>query len=1146
MTKMEQTFTPQQPDELLLDILAEENPLVLLWGQDGSLSSETREYLFREISKHLGKADPIANWSDIVSGAALPNDFYTWMAERFSLCPAPAGIEAIASIPWSAVFTSSLDPSLIRILNNERREAHAILTGAEVPPAARSTARTPMYYLFGRAGASDSLSMPPTGRPSLRVRTNVHTIPMLNRLSETVTSLGLLVIDGLSSAGDWLNADLILPVLEQMSPSRILWCGFDLEAHSNQDLVHLVESGHIIVTPSRLATILARLAVSGRLKDLSSKSISDQASTVTVNSKGEGQVVFTIPPALRIRVETSATIVDDSWTSFNPPLGRETEYALFRRFHGDLEGARGMVEGTRRGFAIDRDFEKELWSAIADALKNHSRYADPIIVHGQSATGKSIALARAVAKLRTDHRVPVLYATTRLPSTVDIEAFCEAIDALSLVTAVVCDNNASIQRYRDLLFSLQSRGRRVILVCSSYRQIDLPSKPPKSLIEAPELLTQKEKEALDTLIHKFSDGNGPTKKPEDANMLLNLYYRLPATRSRLTSGIGREAKTAEELLRRRSLSARQTAKDISLLAERLLAAGFNSSEGPSIQAKDDPFASLDDDASRLISLVMVPGQVDCPVPIDILMRVMQTQSGPVDLDRIGALFGGLDLFRWRKGEHAEELLVGPRLALEAQLICRRRLMNPIAEGEFITQLIGACRLSWDAGGSERRFLLDLLQKVGPDGPLRERYGESYLSFARSLTRLRDTYGVFEPSLMLQESVLRREAVKRNAIGGVTSIEILEEARAAVQDALEYIDAEWRVPASRAKTNLLVERATIFGFLATQQLLLGASNEDIWSAYMAARVAAKTAVGATGTYFPLDVSLWIPQDLLESPDLTDSQRIELKADILSTLEQIDPSDYPYEQQERFNRRRFRLGEALGDPDLSEAAFIALAEQGGTAGYYLRARTIGPNLSPEAGPELNPDDYSRAESALKFLDKYWPHVENDERCLRFYLQCKWISSVRQRLFRQERGALPFGDKDRRKILSIVESINGLASLGSDNQMLYLQAVFSWLLGDEKGADETWGKLSSETEYLDPKRPFRRHILTGQNGQASIFSGRIESGADPYWLRVEDLGRRIRLLGRDFSNDSPSYGRQIPSFAIAFNYIGPIADPIIRKGA
>ncbi len=197
-------------------------------------------------------------------------------------------------------------------------------------------------------------------------------------------------------------------------------------------------------------------------------------------------------------------------------------------------------------------------------------------------------------------------------------------------------------------------------------------------------------------------------------------------------------------------------------------------------------------------------------------------------------------------------------------------------------------------------------------------------------------------------------------------------------------------------------------------------------------------------------------------------------------------------------------------------------------------------------MGTSDYSRAEGALDFLDKYWTQVQNDERCLRFYLQCKWIVSVKQRLFRQERGALPYSDPDRRKILSIVESINELASLGKDNQMLYLQAVFSWLVGDERSADETWGTLSRETEYLDPKRPFRRHILTGQNGNALVFSGRIEGGSDPYWIRVDDLSKRIRLLGRDFLGSAPVYGRHISSFAIAFNYIGPIADPILRKGS
>ena len=62
-------------------------------------------------------------------------------------------------------------------------------------------------------------------------------------------------------------------------------------------------------------------------------------------------------PEERLRVEAVASVVDDAWTAFLPPLGPDAEYVAFRRFHGDLGGNRLLVEGGRRGFAIERDFE---------------------------------------------------------------------------------------------------------------------------------------------------------------------------------------------------------------------------------------------------------------------------------------------------------------------------------------------------------------------------------------------------------------------------------------------------------------------------------------------------------------------------------------------------------------------------------------------------------------------------------------------------------------------------------------------------------------------------------------------------------------------------------------------------------------------
>ena len=48
----------------------------------------------------------------------------------------------------------------------------------------------------------------------------------------------------------------------------------------------------------------------------------------------------------------------------------------------------------------------------------------------------------------------------------------------------------------------------------------------------------------------------------------------------------------------------------------------------------------------------------------------------------------------------------------------------------------------------------------------------------------------------------------------------------------------------------------------------------------------------------------------------------------------------------------------------------------------------------------------------------------------------------------------------------------------------------------------------------------------------------------VRVDGLKQTVDLLSRDFPRDEIAYGRSIKRFAIAFNFIGPIADPIGRR--
>jgi hypothetical protein len=124
-----------------------------------------------------------------------------------------------------------------------------------------------------------------------------------------------------------------------------------------------------------------------------------------------------------------------------------------------------------------------------------------------------------------------------------------------------------------------------------------------------------------------------------------------------------------------------------------------------------------------------------------------------------------------------------------------------------------------------------------------------------------------------------------------------------------------------------------------------------------------------TYFPLDVSLWIPADLLERVELPENLRLELTADIYSVLDRVEPTAFPIEQQVKYSTRRYRLGQVLSDSAMSDAAFEQLAKDGSTVGYYLQARSIGPSLGAEAPDVIVDDDKRKAEDAVTFLTKHW---------------------------------------------------------------------------------------------------------------------------------------------------------------------------------
>ncbi len=1130
-------------DDVLIKAFVNGDPVVLFLGQDAWHNGSEEDSVLVVAKKHLGLSPDVKDgWMGILKAMPLPDEFFLWLDERYRRKIVPTWLSILVELPWSALFTSNFDSTLSHQLRGEARVPQPVLTADEIPPALRSKSRTPIYYLFGRAGSADQHASAPQTKSQFRVRKAQHTIPMVNRIVDATTAIGLLVIDGYCPSRDWLDTETLLAVIERLPDRRIVWFGWD-ENNSNipEEVRELADSGRIQIEPLRLGAYLAGLDASGRLDDLEIRR-SSEAGAITY--RGGKRSVIT--PELRIQVEAASHVVDDQWSEFLEPLGLDAEYAAFVRFHGNIDGSRALVEGIRRNFAIVREFESLLWKLIKDGCDNHAKLNDPVIVHGQSATGKSIALAHLVSRLRGDMDAAVLYATSRIPQPSEVTSFCECVERDGAqVTVLVCDCNAPVHRYRDLLQGLRSRGRRVIVVGTSYRIVDNDRPLPKEFIEAPIVLSLKESSSLLELTTRFTRDGAIQNVVSSDNILATLYRILPSSRYHLSSGLGGEARNAEDMVRTREKDV--ALKPLSQIAQQFLALGLATDnttvlENSLLKAIEDG----DDLAAKLVDLVMAAGQLNCPIPINLLIRTVTSNTCSVNLSKIAAIFKGLDLFRWRaSGSRDEDLLVSPRVTLEAELLCRRRLMTADAEAKKLLELIRSVRVSWDIADSERRFLVDLVQKLGPDGPLRTRYRDNYVEIARALTSLRTETGIDDPRLSLQESVLRRSAIRENAVPSNETVVLLEEARNAVQSSIDHLLAKRsRAVNSRVHSNLVVELSTIYGFLAVHEARNHAGPAKIWSAYRAARAASQTAIGITDAYNPLDVALWTPTNLLREGGLDEVSKLELHADVRSILDRVDSDALPVDQRERFNTRLHTLGGLLDMPEMSEQALRTLDDAGSAAGYFLRAQQLGPTR-PNHGESLA--DRKKADEAADFLENNWSRLVRDERCLRYLITCHWIADTGQWPLRGERKSIPPTEARRNAILKSLRALRDLGALERDQNLLFVEIVLLWLGPDESQALRLWRDLERDTEFLDSRRVIKRLILTDEKGRPRVFEGRVESETNPgrFTVRVDSLGRCIQVLERDFPRHDLAYGRTISRFGIAFNYIGPIADPLHHDG-
>ncbi|MDD2700687.1 MAG: hypothetical protein PHH36_05555 [Sideroxydans sp.] len=1125
--------------------LASDRPTFLFLGQDYlKLDNGTDAFLTSILSKYLpqnnAKEAKDVSYKTLLEKVDFGDEHSAraWISDTSRRLVAPQWLEVVSKMPWSGVYTTAIDTQLTRAFRTDWRDIQPIFSKKFSSPDPRSRTNLHITYVFGCIEREDDDERAPLNDIDLIRRSSDATI-LLSRLSEQVTPFGMLLIEGYQPESDWLGARDLATVLLGLEKGQAHFFSATELLHSNPLIKKLVQSGQVILHKQSLASVLNEGYASGVLSFEVRHELQKEGHYLSL-----GDRAIEVPDRLWTQTNRSAIVLEDAKLELPKVQSDERRYIAFRNFLAD-SGTKPIWSAYAAGFALERDFERDLFRLVQSRLKAKGASNDPIILHGQTGTGKSVALGALACRIRSQKQYSVLFIERRPqgPIAADLDLFCKwAEDAGFAATVLIWDGMIHIEQYTALLKNLLGRGRNVIVVGSTYK-LEAQEADQRSLILAPSNLSDAEIGHFKALISQFEPSLGnqfeSILKKFDTTFLVALYRLLPETRGQVKYGLQRETSVAEIVMKQ------QADKLEPEFAGGALAAAFQRSEilgrfEVLPEDKKEVGGEMLSATEELVGLIMVPGRFGLKVPIELVIRTL----GRSRVANFHKIFESIDIFRWH-ADNQGNIFIGTRHPLEAKLICQVRLGGPRLEVEFAKKLLIEIDEAGDrAENTQIQFAADLLRNLGPNGPEKKLYASYYEDIASCLAKLRLERGVENPRIMLQEATLLREAVvaiQSDETHATERLALLDRATDTLKSALTALPPDSRT--RRLRAMLLVELASTFGTKVREFLREGRSTSDVMDNFNEAkRYAYQARTLQPEDFFPIDVISWSTKDLIIGAQIDDVSRLDVIVDLLSMFESCDQESMSMRDKEIFNRRRVEFGTLLQDEVLKQDALDQLEAMGSRAGYYLNALVIA--QEDAATPTITSASLQRISAAVKYLQDNYESIESDGRCLFLLLRYWWLMKAQRPIFGGERQLLPFDSKDWKYVISLLDRLMSLDDIYQTPMNSYLRAIGTWSLGYYHDANEIWKDLQRVSDSVTGRRRVAKgYVATNPDGSAALFSGTVDWVAEDGTrgkVFVEGVREKIDFFPRDFGLGDLRKGQALNNFCIAFNYIGPVVDP------
>ena len=1124
-------------------------PTVLLLGQDylrsGRPSNPFLDLLKQRYANLPGNADSL---NDYLPNLATEDKsaILAWLHRRSQKIPINESLAVVSEFPWNHVYASAIDEVWVRAFAKNWRSLHSIFTEKSWPQDMRDRHRLCSTFLFGCVDKEDEDSRIPREEFELDGRRQIA-VSLLRRLPDILTPRGVLLIDGWNPKNDWLLSKELSPVLNLLGPSQVLVFAASPETRSDARLARLQSAGILSFVDQSLAETLTAASSTGTLSLGDPGAFLPNGRQITINS----ELAF-IPKDIFLQVEPFALILDDNLTLPPRSLSSENEYFDYLRFLEEPVKLRNW-EPYARGFPFQRDFFFPLSVQAEKFLTNPQSNRGPILLHGETGTGKTVALANLAHQVASKAQFPVVFIERSSKSVESAEwrsldRFLNwAEDAGAGASLVVWDGMRQVEDYTQLWSRLADRGRKAVVVGSTYL---IPSQQrPKSSIEAGRLFNSQERSRfLDYLEKRAPEVARWIKEKKsriDEAFLVALYRLLPPARPSIRVGVVEEFQTDQQTVLQRIKNLPEDASGFNTLEAALKAAGKlvlppGTSEGHDQEAwvaTSNIHGETISTVQKLFALVMTAGRYGCRMPIELLLAALgQAVSGRL----IEAL--KTNVLVWHEAANGD-LFLEPRQPLEAKIYIDSLFGGrPEPEADLICDMIAALPRPSSSVGADASigFILELLQLIGPNSTIpaySNRFKPCTLRFAKALTEARKQRSVISPNLMLKEANLFREGVRSQEdsllIGD--KIRMLQDAAAVLEQALEIPNSsQWQ------RSVISEELAACLGILISSEMP-AAPKERIRALYVSAKDAFRKARSAAPSNVHATVTLgWITRSLIEHNMFTADEQTEITADLVSFFDEAEEIPMDFRQQEYYLRERTKVMDLLGNTQLSNEAFDKLCAIGSKAGYYLRARSLFSEI-PDGPPQ--PDLAAKLNSALEYLKNNWSHIETDPKCLNLFFTLWWRLLVDKRPFEDERQLLPFTDAQWEQCHDLVDRLYHLAGSEPRPTVRFLRALSKFHIGQLDASHQEFRQLANDNTLSAGGRRLRKLFMASKEGKALEFDGQVQHDLAEHELGmiwVNQLRAPVGVLPRDFDKKQLRKGDSLTDFHIAFSFVGAIAQP------